>query len=158
MKTEEQIKQKLEEAIDLLTKFGMPFAQQNERTAYCLLSLLNVTPEKDWKNAENPLVGITPMMTFAKEYYNKDYAPNTREIFRRQSTHQMVQAGIVLYNPDKPDRPVNSPNAVYQVSPEALKVIKAYKTSSFTSLLANFIKNQSTLSDQYAHERDMNMV
>ena len=107
MKIEEQIKQKLEEAIEILKKFGMPTEQQNERTAYCLLSLLNVTPEKEWKNAESPLVGITPMMTFAKDYYNKEYAPNTRETFRRFSTHQMVQAGIVLYNPDKPDRPVN---------------------------------------------------
>ena len=53
MKIDEQIKQKLEEAIDILKKFGMPSAQQNERTAYCLLSLLNVTPEKEWKNAEN---------------------------------------------------------------------------------------------------------
>ena len=73
MKIEELIKQKLEEAIELLKKFGMPTEQQNERTAYCLLSLLNVTPEKEWKNAENPLVGITPMMTFAKDYYNKEY-------------------------------------------------------------------------------------
>lgn len=137
MKIEEQIKQKLEEAIDILKKFGMTSAQQNERTAYCLLSLLNVTPEKEWKNAENPLIGITPMMTFAKEYYNKEYAPNTRETFRRFSTHQMVQAGIALYNPDKLDRPVNSPNAVYQISPEALEVIKAYKTSVLMLYLLN---------------------
>ena len=158
MKIEELIKQKLEEAIELLKKFGMPTEQQNERTAYCLLSLLNVTPVKEWKNAENPLVGITPMMTFAKDYYNKEYAPNTRETFRRFSSHQMVQAGIVLYNPDKPDRPVNSPKAVYQISPAALKVIKAYKTNNFETLLADFLKNQSTLSAQYAHEREMNMV
>ena len=32
MKIDEQIKQKLEEAIDILKKFGMPSAQQNERT------------------------------------------------------------------------------------------------------------------------------
>ena len=158
MKIDEQIKQKLDEAIDILSKFGMPSEQQNERTAYCLLSLLNVTPEKDWKNAENPLVGITPMMTFAREYYNKEYAPNTRETFRRFSTHQMVQAGIALYNPDKPDRPVNSPKAVYQISPAALKVIKSYKTNIFEKELADFIEKQSTLSAQYAHEREMNMV
>lgn len=98
------------------------------------------------------------MMDFAKEYYNKEYAPNTRETFRRFSTHQMVQAGIVVYNPDKPDRPVNSPNTVYRISPAVLKVIKAYKTECFDSLLTEFIKNQSTLSAQYAHERTMNMV
>ena len=158
MKIEEQIKQKLEEAIDILTRFGMPSEQQNDRTAYCLLALLNITPEKEWKNAESPLVGITPMMTFAKDYYNKEYAPNTRETFRRFSTHQMVQAGLVLYNSDKPDRPVNSPKAAYQISPAALNVIKSYKTTDFESLLAEFIKNQSTLSAQYAHEREMKMV
>lgn len=158
MKIEDEIKRKLEEAIDILKQFGMPPAQQNERTAYCLLALLNITPEKNWKYAENPLVGITPMMTFAKEYYFKNYAPNTRETFRRFSTQQMVQAGIVFYNPDKPDRPVNSPNAVYQISPEALKVIKAYKTPEFNLLLANFITNHSTLSFQYSHKREMNMV
>ncbi|MBP5405953.1 restriction endonuclease [bacterium] len=158
MKLEEQIRRKINEAIDILSKFGMPSAQQNERTAYCLLALLNITPDKNWKNAENPLVGITPMITFAKDYYKKDYAPNTRETFRRFSTHQMVQAGIVLYNPDKPDRPVNSPNAVYQISPTALKVIKAYKTKNFKTLLADFIKHQSTLSAQYAKERKLKMV
>ena len=158
MSIEELINKKLEEAIEILKKFGMPYEQQNERTAYCLLSLLNVTPEKAWKNAENPLVGITPMMTFAKEYYNKIYAPNSRETFRRFSTHQLVQAGIVLYNPDKPNRPVNSPKAVYQISPAALKVIKTFGTNDFEPLLSDFIQNQSTLAAQYAHEREMNMV
>ena len=158
MSIEELINKKLEETIEILKKFGMPSEQQNERTAYCLLSLLNVTPEKAWKNAENPLVGITPMMTFAKEYYNKIYAPNSRETFRRFSTHQLVQAGIVLYNPDKPNRPVNSPKAVYQISPAALKVIKTFGTSDFEPLLSDFIQNQSTLAAQYAHEREMNMV
>ena len=38
MKLEEEIKQKLDEAIDILSKFGMPPEQQNERTAYCLFS------------------------------------------------------------------------------------------------------------------------
>lgn len=158
MQLEEQIQQKIEEAIDILTLFGMPKAQQNERTAYCLLSLLNITPEKEWKNAENPLMGITPMMNFAKRYYNKIYAPNTRETFRRFSTHQMVQAGIVLYNPDNPVRPVNSPNAVYQISDEALQIIKLYKTKDFTKMLDDFIKQKPTLIQQYAHERQMKMV
>ena len=158
MKIEELIRQKIDEAIDILKKFGMPPEQQNERTAYCLLSLLNVTPEKDWKNAETPLVGITPMMSFAKNYYNKEYAPNTRETFRRFSIHQMVQAGIVLYNPDKPDRAVNSPKVVYQISSAALKVIRSYKSPDFDVLLSEFTKNQPALSTRYAKEREMNMV
>ncbi len=70
----------------------------------------------------------------------------------------MVQAGMVLYNPDDPTRPVNSPKSVYQISPAAYTVIKKYKTKNFDTLLADFIKHQSTLTEQYAKERKMNMV
>ena len=149
---------KVREAIDVLAQFGLPRAQLNERTAYCLLALLNLTEEKQWTKATDPLVGITPMMDFARNNYGADYAPNTRETFRRFSMHQMVQAGIALYNPDMPDRPTNSPKAVYQISPAALQVVKAYKTRTWSRKLAAFKKSVSTLVEQYAQERQMDMV
>lgn len=158
MTLNEQIKQKITEAIKILTAFGMPSEQLNDRTAYCLLALLNMTPEKNWSNAEKPLVGITPMMDFTKIYYKKEYAPNSRETFRRFSTHQLVQAGVVLYNPDDSTRPVNSPKAVYQISPAALKVITKYDTDEFEKELKRFKDNQSSLAERYAPERKMNMV
>lgn len=158
MRTDNQTEKRIVEAIDILGQFGLPRAQINERTAYCLLALLNITPDKAWGEAGSPLVGITPMMDFAREYYGKDYAPNTRETFRRFSMHQMVQAGIALYNPDMPDRPTNSPKAVYQISPAALDVIKAYGSRDWTGKLAAFKIMASTLTAQYAKERLMDMV
>lgn len=158
MRTDNQVEKRIVEAIDILGQFGLPCAQINERTAYCLLALLNITPDKAWGEAGSPLVGITPMMDFAREYYGKDYAPNTRETFRRFSMHQMVQAGIALYNPDMPDRPTNSPKAVYQISPAALDVIKAYGSRDWTGKLSAFKSMASTLTAQYAKERLMDMV
>lgn len=158
MRTDNQVEKRIVEAIDILGQFGLPCAQINERTAYCLLALLNITPDKAWGEAGSPLVGITPMMDFAREYYGKDYAPNTRETFRRFSMHQMVQAGIALYNPDMPDRPTNSPKAVYQISPAALDVIKAYGNRDWTGKLSAFKSMASTLTAQYAKERLMDMV
>ena len=158
MANDDKAKKRIAEAIDILGQFGLPSAQINERTAYCLLALLNVTPNKTWRNSESPLVGITPMMDFAREHYSKDYAPNTRETFRRFSMHQMVQAGIALYNPDKPDRPTNSPKAVYQISPAAIAVIKSYGGRKWTENLAAFKSTASTLAAQYAKERQMDMV
>ncbi|HVW64046.1 MAG TPA: hypothetical protein VHB01_03450 [Nitrosospira sp.] len=62
---------------------------------------------------ENPLVGVTPIMDWAREHYGKDYMPNTRETFRRQIMHQFCDAGIVPYNPNKPeDRLSNWPAAL----------------------------------------------
>ena len=158
MRTDNQVEKRIVEAIDILGQFGLPCAQINERTAYCLLALLNITPDKAWGEAGSPLVGITPMMDFAREYYGKDYAPNTRETFRRFSMHQMVQAGIALYNPDMPDRPTNSPKAVYQISPAALDVIKAYGNRDWPGKLSAFKSMASTLTAQYAKERLMDMV
>ena len=158
MRTNNQVEKRIVEAIDILGQFGLPRAQINERTAYCLLALLNITPDKAWGEAGSPLVGITPMMDFAREYYGKDYAPNTRETFRRFSMHQMVQAGIALYNPDMPDRPTNSPKAVYQISPAALDVIKTYGSRDWTGKLSAFKSMASTLTAQYAKERLMDMV
>ena len=158
MASDDKSKKRIAEAIDILGQFGLPRAQINERTAYCLLALLNVTPDRTWRGSASPLIGITPMMDFAREHYGKDYAPNTRETFRRFSMHQMVQAGIALYNPDKPDRPTNSPKAVYQISPAAIAVIKSYGGRKWRENLAAFKSEASTLAAQYAKARQMDMV
>ena len=50
---------KIKEAIDILVQFGLPRAQLNDRTAYCLLALLNLKKETPWAMAADPLVGIT---------------------------------------------------------------------------------------------------
>ncbi len=50
------------EANQILISLGLPRSQQNERSALCLLALLNLTPRKKWSKAENPLMGITPIM------------------------------------------------------------------------------------------------
>ena len=149
---------KLKEALQVLTDLGMPRAQRNQRTALCLLALLNVTPTKRWKDAEAPLMGITPIMGWAKKHFGSDYAPNTREAFRRQSMHQFAQAGICIYNPDKPERPVNSPKAVYQVEPQLLKVLKLVGTAGYQAALAEFQPHRQTLVEQHAKVRTMQLV
>jgi hypothetical protein len=149
---------KLEEARQILVDLGLPRAQLNDRTALCLLALVNMTPEKAWSAAEAPLIGITPMMDWAKAHYGTDYAPNTRETFRRQSIHQLMEAGLCLYNPDAPDRPVNSPHAVYRIEPNLLKILKLVGTERYASALSKFQSKRQSLTAKYARVRDMQRV
>ena len=123
-------KKRIEEALIALSDLGMPRAQQNERSALCLLALLDLSPNRSWADAKNPLIGITPIMDWARHHYDKKYAPNTRETVRRQTMHQFVQAGIAVYNPDRPDRQVNSPHAVYQIEPGCLSVLRTLWNAS----------------------------
>lgn len=156
MTTEQQ--QKIDEAFQLLTALGLPRAQQNERSALTLLALLNLTAEKSWSQAESRLIGITPIIDWIRGHYDKLYAPNTRETFRRQTMHQFVDAGIALYNPDKPDRAVNSPKAVYQIEPAALALLQAYGSEEWEVKLSAYLAEQSTLSARYARERAQNRI
>jgi BsuBI/PstI restriction endonuclease len=148
----------IKNALKILVSLGLPRAQQNERSALCLLSLLNLTPKKKWTEAGNPLMGITPIMDWIRDHYRKTYAPNTRETVRRQTMHQFVAAGIVLYNPDKPDRPVNSPAAVYQIEPAALTLLRSFDTRAWHKNLTAYLVERQTLVARYARERNQNLI
>src|ERR1017187_9650178 len=145
---------KIADALQALGELGMPRAQQNDRSALCLLALLNLTKKKPWSGASSPLVGITPMMEFARDQYGKQYAPNTRETFRRQTMHQLVAAGIALYNPDDPARSVNSPKAVYQIESDTLMLLRSFGTAAWNKNLEKYLKTRQTLIARYAKERE----
>jgi hypothetical protein len=97
-------------------------------------------------------------MDWIAKHYDKKYAPNTRETIRRQTMHQFIQGGLVVYNPDNPSRPVNSPHAVYQVTPEALMLLRTYGTGKWDVQLAAYSGEQKTLASKYARERKMSLV
>lgn len=150
--------EKIEQALEIITLLGMPRAQQNERSALALLALLNLSPDGSWSEIERPMLGVTPIMDWARDIYGKEYAPNTRETFRRQTLHQFIDGGLALYNPDKPDRPVNSPKACYQIAPEIFDVLLAYGTPAWGKKMSHWLSNRETLTAQYAMERDMSMI
>ena len=148
----------IEAALAILADLGMPRAQLNERSALCLLALLDITPEKSWSDAHSPLMGITPIMEWAHRHYKKRYAPNTRETFRRQTMHQFIQAGIAIYNPDNPGRPVNSPHAVYQIELECLSLLRCYGKDTYQRRIADYLAKRGTLVAKYAKRREMQMT
>ena len=150
---------KIEEAQDILKSLGLPQAQYNEMAALTLLALCNLKESDDWKNASRKSLGVSKgIMSFVNENYNKTYAPNTRETFRRQVLHQFVQARIVDYNPDIPDLAVNSPRAHYALTKDVLKVIKSYQTPKWDVSVQNFLKIVGRLSEKYLKERKLNQI
>jgi hypothetical protein len=148
----------VEEALLVLAALGMPAAQQNERSALCLLALLDLTPDRPWSQARDPLMGITPIMDWLRTHYAKEYAPNTRETVRRQSIHQFMAAGLVRQNPDDHSRAVNSPKNVYQIDPSALVLLRSYGTPNWPDALAAYLATHPKLIAKYARARDANSI
>ncbi len=149
---------KQDEAREILTSFGLPKAQQNERSALTLLALANIPPDGSWRKAKRPMLRIWDIMGFMREKYEKDYAANSRETIRRQTIHQFEQARIVDRNPDDPSRPTNSGNNVYQLTTEAAAVLKTYGTAKFDDARKGFIKRFGALQEAYRKAREGNRV
>ncbi len=153
-----EAQRKIDGALAILKAFGMPRGQQNDHSALTLLALLDLKPSGSWQEPRRPLMGITPIMDYTREHYGREYAPNTRETFRRQTMHQFVEAGIALYNPDDLERPVNSPNACYQVSEAAVRVTASYGTDAWQSVLDDWLEARKTLAEKWARDREMRMI
>jgi BsuBI/PstI restriction endonuclease domain/BsuBI/PstI restriction endonuclease HTH domain len=149
---------KIEAATQILKHLGFPRAQLNDRSALTLLALLDLKVDGQWISSRNPMIGITPIMSWLRDFYDVDYAPNTRETIRRQTMHQFMQAGLVHYNPDMPERPVNSPKAVYQLTKEALSLCRLHETVKWKAALNRYLSGRDTLSAQYAMARQMELV
>ena len=149
---------KINEALVILQALGMPVGQQNERSALTLLALVDLKPSGAWANPSRPLIGITPIMQFCREHYGRDYAPNTRETFRRFTMHQFVEAGLAVANPDELGRPVNSPAYCYQITQEVVAVVQTFGTDNWEGALANYLEGYETLAARWAQLREMQMI
>ncbi len=148
----------INDALQIIISLSLPGRQQNERSALCLLALVNLTPDKTWADAEDPLIGITPIMRWVRTYYGRDYKPNTRETFRRQTMHQFVDAGIALHNPDELARPVNSPKTVYQIEPATLNLLRTFGTFAWPDNLSIYLSDRKSLTARYANVRKQHRI
>jgi hypothetical protein len=150
---------KLTEAQAVLKALGLPTAQQNEISGYTLLALCGIGEDDLWRKATRRSVTVTKgIMDWLAATYDKKYAPNTRETFRRQVLHQFVQAGIAEYNPDNPALPTNSPKAHYAITAEALAAVKAYGGAKWKKAVKDFVAKAGTLSEKYNRKRETHEI
>jgi hypothetical protein len=150
--------EQIERARIVLESFGMDAERSNERSALVLLALLGLAADSDWTSAQQLRLGTRAIMDFIRDEYSKDYAPNTRETIRRFTLHQFVEAGIVAQNVDEPLRPVNSPKWNYQVTDEAIEVIRRFGDDSWGSALDDYLLSLPGLRAQYAAQREIERI
>jgi hypothetical protein len=158
---------KLTEAQQILEAIGLPKKQQNERSALILLALCNLTETDKWKDAKNVSMSVVGnrvnakykgIMRFIAEHYEKQYAENSRETFRRQTLHQFVQAGIVEHNPENLQLPTNSKDNHYRLTDAALNVIRTFGSKKWNEEVKLFHKSYGSLQEIYNKSRNLQMI
>jgi type II restriction enzyme len=150
---------KVKQAQQILSDLGMPKAQQNEISAFTFLALCNIKKTSKWLEVSRQSMTVTKgIMSFIRENYGRNYAPNTRETFRRQVLHQFVQGRIADYNPDEPGLPTNSPKAHYAISAAVLTVVHSFGLPDYSKQVINFKKTQGSLINIYEKNRESQSV
>jgi hypothetical protein len=145
-------------AQDALTQLEFDKARTNERSALVLLALLDLKPSGSWPKAKSPMLGTTEIMEWIAKQYGKAYKPNTRETIRRQTLHQFVDAGLVVLNPDDPERPINSPHNRYRLTDLGLRTLKSHGGRSWPIGLRQYLKALPGLKRQYAKARMLKQI
>ncbi|MGH8423737.1 MAG: BsuBI/PstI family type II restriction endonuclease [Pseudomonas fluorescens] len=146
------------EAQQLLKALGFDGERTSERSALVLLSLLGLKQDTPWGKATNPLLGTRAIMDWIRDHYQKDYAANSRETIRRFTLHQFAEALLVEQNPDKPDRPINSPKWCYQIHPRALEVIRTVGQPKHDAILNAYRTEVPGLKAKYEAARQLNRI
>ena len=149
----------LQEAKLILAALGLPKQQQNRISCLTLIALCRLPYSSSWDNAKAESLTLSKgIMTHVVDVLNAKYAQNSRENFRRKVLHQLVQAGLALYNPDNPHLPTNSQDYHYRISPEALEAIKKYGTSDWEALKQSFLAKKGSLILKHSSERQLARV
>ncbi len=151
-------KHKLAQTGEILTALQFGPKQRNEIAAFTLLALLDLRPDIPWSKAQAPLRGITPAIDFIAAAYGVRYAPNTRETIRDDAVKFFVEAGLVLRNPDDPNRPTNSGKTVYQIQPSALALLRTFGTKKWMPALEKYLASRESIKHEIARKRNLARV
>lgn len=88
-------KTKIREAKNILKSIGMPTKQQSDICALTLLAMAQIFPDETWETATNDWIRIHDVIVFSGENYNRVYAENSRETFRKQAMHPFRTAAFI---------------------------------------------------------------
>lgn len=116
----------------ILRELGLSAGERNVLT---LLALADLTHDRTWAQAQCPARRISEIIDFINQHYGKRYAPNTRETIRKQSVHVFRDEGLIREN--QPSHKTN-PNFAYQLTLEALTLLRSFDTPAWPDELRRF--------------------
>lgn len=149
---------KVHDAMAILQALGFHARQSNEVAGYTFLALLDLKPLQPWSEATEPLRGITPIIDFIADAYGVRYAPNTRETIRDEAVKYFVEAGMLVRNPDDPNRPTNSGKTVYQIEPAALELFRSFGSLEWNGKLKSYLTARNRIRKELLRERKLSRI
>jgi len=155
------VKNLINEALDILKSVGIPFAGKRERglesMAMAFLAVAGVT--KSWKEAkgqnENRHLKTREIIKFINENYEENISSGSYDDIRRKHLRLPFLADLVLNSADNPFAAANDPTRGYTISADLRSLLLFYNTDEWDIRLKLFNKNRPPLSEILQRKRDL---
>jgi hypothetical protein len=159
---------RITEAQAVLKDLGVPMEtltkRRGERVALALLAIANLTPERQWSEAEaftgakSHKLTSREIIKYWRKHYGQDVADSSYDDVRRKDLVWLVEAGIALPSAGKPTATTNNPTRRYAVTPEAGQVLVTYGQKEWPEAAAAFKRQAGELRKKLARHREHNKV
>jgi hypothetical protein len=103
-------------------------------------------------------MGVSPIMDYVNAHYGVTYRENSRETFRKSAIHYFQAAQLIVKNPDNPNRPTNSGKTAYQLTGEALSLIRSFGADEWAEHLLDYMETIGSLTDRFSARRTLEHV
>lgn len=144
---------KFDDVKKVLHDIGMPQQQCSDVCCYTILSMARICKDDSWNNASNNWMRIHDIIQFAKEFYDVNYAENSRETFRKQALHHFRIAAVVEDN----GKSTNSPLYSYRLTNDFLHLVKQLSSNEYISTLQKFNSEHEKLKDIYESKKKIQL-
>lgn len=142
---------KIEQARKILSELKVPLKQQADLCCLTLLSMADIKPKDNWREASNKWIRIHDVINYVNEHYCISYAENSRETFRKKAIHHFRNAAFIEDNGEA----TNSPNYRYRLTAEMLQLIQCYGSREWEKEKQCFLDEHDNLINLYSSNREM---
>jgi len=162
-KKAQNVKQVINEALDILFQAGIPFAGKSsralEKMAMAFLAVSGVSD--DWNTAkgssENRRLKTREIIIFINENFEENISSGSYDDIRRKDLKLPVVALLIINSGDK-GRATNDPTRGYSLDAGFERLIVAYKTNNWNDALREFLSGRQTLIELLARKRDFDLI
>jgi adenine-specific DNA-methyltransferase len=135
-------KEKLNDAFEILNTLKVPKDILNERLALTFLALLDLQPNGNWDKVRRPALTLPEIMNWTAQMYGKEYDSSTTETFRAITLKFLLDSGMLIKNPDNPNRNPESPKNCFQLTTEIQNLVMNYKTNNWSKAVSRYFQER----------------
>ena len=159
LKKSKKIRELIHDGLRIIEAVKVPLEdltpRRLEKMSMSFLSLCSITELDAWSNTASAATGhilqSRQIIDFINNHYEEEISRGSYDDIRRKDLKRLVSMGLVIKSANNPDADTNDGTRGYAIKEEFAKLIKNYKSKSWSKELQAFQIDQEYLDSFHGH-------